>query len=331
MNATKMMKKRGVTRTHTPFTVSSIVPETSRKRKHKSFTIQFITDRRETEKQEASKQTEESGHAIDVHVSDNTKQEQNSSNARTENVNDIQSPPAKKRRIESVHEEGTLTEVQPPQQSNEAWPSLLLDDVPLRPVIANASGERKAQAKKNKKQKAKQKAKQNPPASLDQSLHKYWYQRYTLFKKYDEGIRLDDESWFSVTPEDIAAQIAEKCRCGTIVDAFCGAGGNAIQFASTCEQGKSRKPSMLLPILTGVTVIAIDIDPAKLALAKHNAAIYGVLDYITFIEGDFMELCKSTLLNYNIDAVFLSPPWGGVDYKTTGAVFDVVNMGTLNG
>jgi len=45
------------------------------------------------------------------------------------------------------------------------------------------------------------------------------------------------ESWFSVTPEEIAKDIAERCRCDTIIDAFCGAGSNAIQFAFTCERG----------------------------------------------------------------------------------------------
>ena len=36
-----------------------------------------------------------------------------------------------------------------------------------------------------------------------------------------------------------------------------------------------------------MTVIAIDIDPVKIACAKHNAKIYGVLDKIEFITGDF--------------------------------------------
>lgn len=45
------------------------------------------------------------------------------------------------------------------------------------------------------------------------------------------------ESWFSVTPEEIAKDIAERCRCDTIIDAFCGAGSNSIQFAFTCERG----------------------------------------------------------------------------------------------
>lgn len=37
-------------------------------------------------------------------------------------------------------------------------------------------------------------------------------------------------------------------------------------------------------------VIAIDIDPVKIACAKHNAKIYGVLDKIEFITGDFFSL-----------------------------------------
>ena len=47
------------------------------------------------------------------------------------------------------------------------------------------------------------------------------------------------ESWFSVTPEKIAQHTAERCRCDVVVDAFCGAGGNSIQFAFTCERGTS--------------------------------------------------------------------------------------------
>jgi trimethylguanosine synthase len=37
-------------------------------------------------------------------------------------------------------------------------------------------------------------------------------------------------------------------------------------------------------------VIAIDIDPVKIECAKHNAKIYGVLDKIEFITGDFFSL-----------------------------------------
>ncbi|KAG2183783.1 hypothetical protein INT43_006794, partial [Umbelopsis isabellina] len=140
-------------------------------------------------------------------------------------------------------------------------------------------------------------------------LKKYWYKRYDLFSKYDDGIKMDRESWFSVTPEKIAVHLAERCRADTIVDAFCGSGGNAIQFAFTCER-----------------VIAIDIDPIKLHCAKHNAEIYGVADRIEFILGDFMQLAPSL----KADVVFLSPPWGGPSY--IGAeVFDLETMIPMNG
>lgn len=63
-------------------------------------------------------------------------------------------------------------------------------------------------------------------------LGKYWCQRYLLFSKFDEGIKMDEEGWFSVTPELIAKHHATRCNGGIIIDCFTGVGGNAIQFAS---------------------------------------------------------------------------------------------------
>lgn len=107
-------------------------------------------------------------------------------------------------------------------------------------------------------------------------MRKYWRNRYMLFTLFDGSSPsrqlplLDHESWYSVTPESIAARIAQRCRCSVILDAFCGVGGNAIQFALTCER-----------------VIAIEIDPIKLRMAKHNARLYGVEEFITFLQGDW--------------------------------------------
>ena len=50
----------------------------------------------------------------------------------------------------------------------------------------------------------------------DTELKKYWFQRYRLFTKFDRGIWMDREGWFSATPEKIAAHIAERCRCELI-------------------------------------------------------------------------------------------------------------------
>ncbi|KAL1129459.1 hypothetical protein AAG570_013985 [Ranatra chinensis] len=146
-----------------------------------------------------------------------------------------------------------------------------------------------------KKRRKRRLRKWNLPAEIidNERLLKYWYQRYRLFSKYDEGIKLDAESWYSVTPEKVSKHIAERCRCDVIVDAFCGAGGNAIQFAFTCER-----------------VIAIDIDASKIELARHNAEVYGVADRIEFIVGDFLDVAP----HLYADVVFLSPPWGGPQY-----------------
>ncbi|KAJ3109058.1 Trimethylguanosine synthase [Phlyctochytrium planicorne] len=145
--------------------------------------------------------------------------------------------------------------------------------------------------------------------SMPKELHKYWNQRFSLFSKFDEGIKMDMEGWYSVTPEKIAEHIASRMPCGIIVDAFCGMGGNAIQFAKYCKK-----------------VIAVDIDPIKLQCAKHNASIYGVEDKIEFVEGDFFELAESL----EADVVFLSPPWGGPEYLKED-VFDLRTMMPFDG
>lgn len=122
---------------------------------------------------------------------------------------------------------------------------------------------------------------------------KYWTQRFRLFSQFERGVKMDDEGWYSVTPERVSQHIAERCRSDVVVDCFVGCGGNAIQFALTCYY-----------------VIAIDIDPVKLECARHNARIYGVEDRIEFILGD----CTKILPHLKADVVFLSPPWGGPDY-----------------
>lgn len=37
-------------------------------------------------------------------------------------------------------------------------------------------------------------------ASVDKEIHKFWKQRKHLFYKYEDGILLDHESWYSVRP-----------------------------------------------------------------------------------------------------------------------------------
>ncbi|NWX84640.1 TGS1 synthase, partial [Nothoprocta pentlandii] len=173
-----------------------------------------------------------------------------------------------------------------------------------------ASGPDSQEKQQKKRRRRKRIAPGDIPAEIaaDPELAKYWAQRYRLFSRFDEGIKLDREGWFSVTPEKIAEHIAVRVSqsfdCDVIVDAFCGVGGNAIQFA-----------------LTSKKVIAIDIDPEKLSLARNNAQVYGVAERIEFRCGDFMVLAAEL----QADVVFLSPPWGGPDYATA-EIFDIQTM-----
>ncbi|KAF8196811.1 S-adenosyl-L-methionine-dependent methyltransferase [Mycena galopus ATCC 62051] len=143
-------------------------------------------------------------------------------------------------------------------------------------------------------------------SEVPEHLQKYFAQRTRFLSLYSTppGCLLDEEGWYSITPELVADRIAERCRCDTILDAFCGVGGNAIAFAKTCER-----------------VIALDISPTRLALARHNAQIYGVADRIEFILSDYISFANSYLSIHNgassprkIDVIFLSPPWGGPGY-----------------
>nr|XP_044998796.1 trimethylguanosine synthase isoform X2 [Jaculus jaculus] len=174
--------------------------------------------------------------------------------------------------------------------------------------------ESKAKIKTKKKKNKNKKINGLPPEiACDPELAKYWAQRYRLFSRFDDGIKLDREGWFSVTPEKIAehiaGRVAQAFTCDIVVDAFCGVGGNTIQFA-----------------LTGKRVIAIDIDPDKIDLARNNAEVYGIADNIEFICGDFLLLAPCL----KADVVFLSPPWGGPDYATS-ETFDIRTMMSPDG
>jgi len=225
------------------------------------------------------------------------------------------------------------------------------------------------------------------PHPKDEVPDKYWSQRRRLFSRYDEGIMLDKEGWYSVTPEAIADHVAErmgrmltdraaaagaKVDCtgdacegasergggAVVLDPFCGCGGNAVAFA--------RRPAAEVSL-----VACVDSDVSKLRMAAHNAAIYGIdPDRIVFVEADALEVLEAygsggardgrvlsgevncgkgkegtqgtnaigddgegdapgkdgvpyriggtDLLPPAVDAIFLSPPWGGMDYGRVG-------------
>lgn len=136
---------------------------------------------------------------------------------------------------------------------------------------------------------------------------------------------------------------SHKQRGAIVLDAFCGCGGNAIAF------GLKDKIS---------TVVCVDFDRNKLRMAAHNASLYGVdPKKMIFIEADSIHVMGSysggklsniepatkdaiimeetcdgyvigglSLLPPALDVIFLSPPWGGMDYLDEGkSGYDVSN------
>jgi len=146
---------------------------------------------------------------------------------------------------------------------------------------------------------------------------KYWAQRHRFFSKFDQGIRLDPEGWFSVTPEVIANHIASRLEEAApaliaerilrqsllnmllpppltskdtdgastneglvVLDAFTGCGGNSIAFGSLKKNVVS-------------LVVCLDINREKLRNAAHNASVYGIpRDRLIFIECDALQVLE---------------------------------------
>ncbi len=108
--------------------------------------------------------------------------------------------------------------------------------------------------------------------------------------------RVDEDGRRFLTPEQLALNLARRARrtgrAQQVLDPCAGCGGNAIGFARA-----------------GCSVVAIELNPDRLALARHNARVYGVGNQISFIHGDARELVPEIAA----DLVFLDPPWGEPD------------------
>mmetsp|Transcript_6454 Transcript_6454/g.22211 ORF Transcript_6454/g.22211 Transcript_6454/m.22211 type:complete len:445 (-) Transcript_6454:141-1475(-) len=154
--------------------------------------------------------------------------------------------------------------------------------------------------------------------------NKYWQKRHSLFSKFERGVRMDATAWFSVTPEKLAEHHAETIAgllskgglgrgvgasessggAGLVVlDAFAGVGGNAIQLARRAEITR---------------VLACEISPELCSMGRSNAQLYGVQCKLDFLCCDCFDLALGRResgdwppLRSAVDAVFLSPPWGG--------------------
>ncbi|KAL7525815.1 hypothetical protein ACHAXR_003975 [Thalassiosira sp. AJA248-18] len=152
----------------------------------------------------------------------------------------------------------------------------------------------------------------------------------------------------------------DNFSCGksiVILDVFCGCGGNSIAFARL--NNVEKKDTKQVP---HVKVIAVDNSLSRLRMAANNASIYGIDKRdIVFIHADAIEVLNQYTKGYiernadvkekndpghevcagfalgglgslpDVDGIFLSPPWGGMDYGNEGgqAGFDPVSSITV--
>lgn len=108
--------------------------------------------------------------------------------------------------------------------------------------------------------------------------------------------RTDEAGRRYLTPEALALEVADRVRSAgvsRVVDWGCGCGGNAIAFARR-----------------GLTVHAVEADPERAALARHNAAVYGVADRITVHALDAADALDHVPADPSDTAWFVDPPWG---------------------
>ena len=118
---------------------------------------------------------------------------------------------------------------------------------------------------------------------IEKDLRRFYEKRYYLFSKYDRGIKIDNEGWYSVTPEHIAKHTAGRVNevfgenNANVLDGFCGVGGNTIQFAKKCG-----------------FCVGVDLDPVKVEYTHHNVGIYDAHNKVQMIHKDYLLLDPTT-------------------------------------
>lgn len=177
------------------------------------------------------------------------------------------------------------------------------------PVSFGASGDkRKEKREKNNNEELSKRQKKNDWKNKKERKRIEIFKRRSmmLFSKWplikERGVEIDEEMYYSITPEDYATKIANYCKervdYTILIDGFCGVGGNLIQFAI---QNKN------------AFIIGIDLCAERVENAQKIAQVYGVENQCDFICGDYLRVAAS--LHIKPDVIFLSPPWGGLNYK----------------
>ncbi len=120
----------------------------------------------------------------------------------------------------------------------------------------------------------------------------YWNMRYALFEKFDQA-RVDATALYTLIPEGFALELAKKASGGHTLDICSGVGAMSIALA---RQGQR--------------VTSVELDPERVAMARHNAGLYDVAERIDFRTGDITSAETLDALPDDIHTLFLDPPWG---------------------
>ena len=125
-------------------------------------------------------------------------------------------------------------------------------------------------------------------------MYRYFNKRHFLFSKFDKGIHIDTESWYSVIPEPVALYLLQRMKQNKVVrvfEPFCGVGGIAVHLAGNFQE-----------------YVANDIDTDKLDMLESNLQVYGKSpSCLKLINRDFLQVEP-----FPTDALIICPPWGGI-------------------
>ncbi|KAL6494561.1 hypothetical protein OROGR_031361 [Orobanche gracilis] len=165
-------------------------------------------------------------------------------------------------------------------------------------VVLLRTRKQRKRFKRKVKIKAKRRAQKNDSILEEEEnvtalVKKYWFQRYSLFSKYDAGIKLDEEGWFSARGNRRPA-------------------GSPVRWCRSCCRCVfwSWRKSIQLP-KCAIVLLLLTLTQTKSPL--HFIMLRSMVYKIILISlWGLFPACTSLEEG---DVVFLAPPWGGPSYK----------------
>lgn len=147
---------------------------------------------------------------------------------------------------------------------------------------------------------------------------RFYRGRHGLFDFIDDIIdKLDDETWFSITPSEIAKMhaktICENPDILLILDSFCGVGGDILHFPKS------------------TFLVGCDINRQRLETAIQLNKQHGNTR-CDFVLTDSVRGVRSCFRPQSFDAVYLSPPWGhtGIRCRQVQPIFGSRKLSSLS-